>query len=105
MAKMLIKNIKGLFQTGENLPHYKKGEQMDHDNMIENEFLAIEDDEIIAYGREEDSVAFIDWRDLEVINAEGRRARPTICEFLAHADIGTAIEQVCVDRIGGLHCQ
>lgn len=102
MAKMLIKNIKGLFQTGENLPHYKKGEQMDHDNMIENAFLAIEDDEIIAYGKMEDWAGIMDWRDLEVIDAEGKYVLPTFCDSHTHAVFAATREEEFEDRIKGL---
>lgn len=102
MAKMLIKNIKGLFQTGENLPHYKKGEQMDHDNMIENAFLAIEDDEIIAYGKMEDWGGIMDWRDLEVIDAEGKYVLPTFCDSHTHAVFAATREEEFEDRIKGL---
>ena len=42
MSKILIKNIKGLFQVGEDLPVFKAGKEMDNPNMIENAFLAIE---------------------------------------------------------------
>lgn len=102
MAKMLIKNIKGLFQTGENLPHYKKGEQMDHDNMIENAFLAIEDDEIIAYGKMEDWGGIMDWRNLEVIDAEGKYVLPTFCDSHTHAVFAATREEEFEDRIKGL---
>ncbi|HLW30476.1 MAG TPA: imidazolonepropionase [Brumimicrobium sp.] len=102
MAKILIKNIKGLFQAGENLPHYKKGEQMNHDNMIENAFLAIEDDEIIAYGKMEDWGGITDWRDLEVIDAEGKYVLPTFCDSHTHAVFAATRESEFEDRIKGL---
>ena len=44
MSKILIKNIKGLFQAGEQFPKFKKGAQMSEAHMIEHAFLAIEDD-------------------------------------------------------------
>jgi imidazolonepropionase len=102
MAKMLIKNIKGLFQAGENLPHYKKGEQMNHDNMIKNAFLAIEDEEIIAYGKMEDWGGIMDWRDLEVIDAEGKYVLPTFCDSHTHAVFAATREEEFEDRIKGL---
>ncbi|HLV41084.1 MAG TPA: imidazolonepropionase [Brumimicrobium sp.] len=102
MAKMLIKNIKGLFQTGENLPRYKKGGQMNQDHMIENAFLAIEDDEIIAYGKMEDWGGIMDWRDLEVIDAEGKYVLPTFCDSHTHAVFAATREEEFEDRIKGL---
>src|SRR5690554_765054 len=102
MAKILIKNIKGLFQAGENLPRYKKGEQMDHDHMIENAFLALEDEEIIAYGKMEDWGGISDWRDLEVIDAEGKYVLPTFCDSHTHAVFAATRESEFEDRIKGL---
>ena len=50
MTKILIKNIKGLVQTGENLPSVLKGKQMSLLPILENAFLALEDGEVIDYG-------------------------------------------------------
>ena len=50
MTKILIKNIKGLVQAGENLPLVLKGKQMSSLPILENAFLALEDGEVIDYG-------------------------------------------------------
>ncbi|RYM35882.1 imidazolonepropionase [Brumimicrobium glaciale] len=102
MAKILIKNIKGLFQAGENIPKYKKGEQMDNGDIIENAFLAIEDDQIIAYGKMEDWGGINDWRDLEVVDAEGKFVLPTFCDSHTHAVFAATREEEFEDRIKGL---
>ncbi len=99
---MLIKNIKGLFQTGDNLPKYKKGAQMDNGDIIENAFLAIEDDEIIAFGKMEDWAGITDWRDLDVIDAEGKYVLPTFCDSHTHAVFAATREEEFEDRIKGL---
>lgn len=101
MAKILIKNIKGLFQTGENLPLYKAGQQMDEANLIENAFLAIEDGKIMAYGSMDDWMGITDWRDLEVIDADGKYVLPAFCDSHTHAVFAATREGEFEDRIKG----
>ncbi|MEX1192955.1 MAG: imidazolonepropionase [Brumimicrobium sp.] len=102
MAKILIKNIKGLFQAGENLPQFKKGQMMSDSNMIENAFLAIDGDEIMAYGKMEDWGGITDWRELEVIDAEGKFVLPAFCDSHTHAVFAATREEEFEDRIKGL---
>ena len=102
MAKILIKNIKGLFQAGEDMPQFKKGKEMDNGNLIENAFLAIDGDEIMAYGKMEDWGGIADWRDLEVIDAEGKYVLPTFCDSHTHAVFAATREGEFEDRIKGL---
>lgn len=102
MSKILIKNIKGLFQTGEDLPLFKKGKEMDEPHLIENAFLGIDNGEIIAYGKMEDWGGIADWRDLKVIDAEGRYVLPTFCDSHSHAVFAKTREEEFEDRIKGL---
>jgi imidazolonepropionase len=71
MKKILIKNIKGLVQVGESLPKIVRGKEMAHVPIIENAFLALEDGMVVAYGSMEDWGGISDWRDLEIIDADG----------------------------------
>lgn len=102
MSKILIKNIKKLIQTGEDLPRYKKGVEMEDLPCIENAFLAIENDEIIAYGKMEDWGGITDWRDLQVIDAEGKLVLPAFCDSHTHAVFAKTREEEFEDRIKGL---
>ncbi|MDX1651482.1 MAG: imidazolonepropionase [Brumimicrobium sp.] len=102
MAKILIKNIKGLFQAGEDLPDYKKGSEMAQANMITDAFLAIDGDEIMAYGSMDDWGGITDWRDLEVIDAENRYVLPAFCDSHTHAVFAATREEEFEDRIKGL---
>ena len=102
MSKILIKNIKGLFQVGEDLPVFKAGKEMDNPSMMENAFLAIEDDIIVAYGSMEDWGGINDWRDLEVIDADGKYVLPTFCDSHTHAVFAATREEEFEDRIKGL---
>lgn len=101
MSKLLIKNIKGIFQCGEQI-RVKKGSDMDKDDLLENAFLAIEDDRIIAYGKMEDWEGITDWGGLKVIDAEGRYVLPTFCDSHTHAVFAATREGEFEDRIKGL---
>lgn len=102
MSKILIKNIKGLFQVGEDLSPYKKGAEMQKGDLLENAFLALEDDEIIAYGKMKDWGGITDWRDLDVIDAEGKFVLPAFCDPHTHTVFAATREEEFEDRIKGL---
>lgn len=102
MAKILIKNIKGLVQCGEHIPSVKKGKEMKELPILENAFLAIEDGVIVAYGSMEDWGGITDWRDLEVIDAEGKYVLPAFCDSHTHTVFAKSREEEFVDRINGL---
>lgn len=102
MSKILIKNIKGLFQSGEDLPKFKSGNEMASPNMIENAFLAIDGEEIMAYGSMDDWGGITDWRNLEVIDAEGKYVLPAFCDAHTHAVFAATREEEFEDRIKGL---
>ena len=102
MQKILIKNIKGLVQVGENLPALRKGKEMQELPILENAFLALEDNEVIAYGLMEDWEGITDWRDLEVVDAEGRYVLPAFCDSHTHTVFAKSREEEFVDKIHGL---
>ena len=102
MGKILIKNIKGLVQFGENLPKARKGVEMKELPVLENAFLALEDGVIVAYGAMEDWGGITDWRDLEVIDAEGKFVLPAFCDSHTHTVFAQSREEEFVDRINGL---
>lgn len=102
MGKVLIKNIKGLVQFGEHLPAVRKGEEMRELPILENAFLALEDGVIVAYGAMEDWGGITDWRDLEVIDADGKFVLPAFCDSHTHTVFAKSREEEFVDRINGL---
>jgi imidazolonepropionase len=102
MQKILIKNIKGLVQVGENLPAIRKGKDMQELPILENAFLALEDNEVVAYGLMEDWEGITDWRDLEVVDAEGRFVLPAFCDSHTHTVFAKTREEEFVDKIQGL---
>ncbi len=102
MNKLLIKNIKGLVQVGENIPNVIKGHEMKNLPILENAFLALEDGEVVAYGLMEDWEGIDDWRDLEIIDASGKYVLPAFCDSHTHVVFAKSREEEFVDRINGL---
>ncbi len=102
MSRLLIKNIKGLVQAGENLPRTVKGEEMKKLPVIENAFLAVENGKILSYGPMEDILGIDDWRNLEIIDASGKYILPAFCDSHTHIVFAKSREEEFVDKINGL---
>jgi len=102
MGRTLIKNIKQLVQVGEEMPSFRKGVEMKEIGTIDNAFLALEDGVIVAYGSMEDWGGITDWRDLEVIDADGKYVLPAFCDSHTHTVFARSREEEFVDRINGL---
>lgn len=69
--------------------------------IIENAYLAIEEGVIVAYGKMEE-LGIEDWRNLEVIDAEGKFVLPAFCDSHTHTVFARSREEEFVDRIMGL---
>lgn len=102
MKKVLIKNIKGLVQVGEDIPAILRGKEMKNLPMIEDAFLALEDGEVVAYGSMEEWEGVIDWRNLEVIDATGKYVLPAFVDSHTHCVFAAYREEEFADRIKGL---
>lgn len=102
MSKILIKNIKSLLQVGEDFPAFRAGADMQTLPAIDNAFLAIEDGVIVAYGPMEDWGGITDWRNLEIVDAEGCYVLPAFCDAHTHTVFAASREEEFVDRIKGL---
>lgn len=102
MSKILIKNIKGLIQAGEQIPSVRKGAEMKQLDMIPNAYLALEDGEVIAYGPMNEWEGIIDWRDLEIVDADGCFVLPAFIDSHTHTVFAKTREEEFVDRIHGL---
>jgi imidazolonepropionase len=105
MRKILIKNIKGLVQVGEDIPNIKRGAEMQQLSIIENAFLALEDNTVVAYGSMEEWGGIEDWRDLEIIDGDGKFVLPAFCDAHTHTVFAKSREEEFVDRINGLSYQ
>ena len=102
MRKQFIKNIKGLVQAGEDLPTVLRGSQMNQLPVIENAYLALEDNEVIAYGPMDEWPGIIDWRDVEIIDASNCYVLPAFIDSHTHTVFAASREEEFVDRINGL---
>ena len=102
MIKILIKNIKALLQVGEEIPAVLRGKEMASVPQIENAYLALEDGVVVAYGSMDDWEGISDWRDLEIIDAEGKYVLPAFCDSHTHLVFARSREEEFVDRIKGL---
>jgi imidazolonepropionase len=102
MSKILIKNIKNLLQCGENFPSRVVGKDMQSIPCIDDAFLAIENNVIVAYGAMSDWEGITDWREVQVIDAEGKFVLPAFCDSHTHVVFAKSREEEFVDRIKGL---
>jgi imidazolonepropionase len=102
MKNILIKNIKGLAGILEGNSKALRGKELADLEMIENSFLAIEDGKISYYGSMDDMQGITDWRNLEIIDAEGKFVLPAFCDSHTHLVFAKSREGEFVDRINGL---
>jgi imidazolonepropionase len=102
MQKILIKNIKGLVQAGEDIPLIRKGKDMQELPIVKNAFLYLEDNEVIAYGKMDDWKEIGSSSDIEIIDAEGCFVLPAFCDSHTHTVFAKTREEEFVDRIHGV---
>lgn len=100
--RILIKNIRGLAGIYENPPALLRGAEMDRLPILENAFLAIENGRIALYGSMDDWGGITDWRNLEVIDADGRFVLPAFCDSHTHLVFAASREGEFEDRVKGL---
>tara|TARA_B110000483_G_scaffold240035_1_gene319786 strand:+ start:10471 stop:11724 length:1254 start_codon:yes stop_codon:yes gene_type:complete len=106
MNNKIIKNIKTLLQVRpDNFKGYIEGKSMQELPSLNNAWLAIEGDTIVDYGLMEDWPGISDWRNLEVIDAEGKMVLPTFVDSHTHIVFATSREEEFVGRLKGLTYQ
>jgi len=102
MKNILIKNIKGLVGVLEANKSPLKGKELNQLQIIDNAFLAIEEGKIAYYGSMDEMSGIADWRNLEIIDAEGKFVLPAFCDSHSHVVFAAYREGEFVDRINGL---
>jgi len=100
--KILIKNIKSLFGAREQAPEFVAGKSMRELPCIHGAWLAIEDGIFADFGTMENWPGISDWRDLEVIDADGKYILPTWCDSHTHLVFAGSRAGEFTDRIRGL---
>lgn len=103
MSKILIKNIRQLVQVEEDSSNLikKSGAEMQELPILENAWLAIEDGIIADFGLMSDFPGIVDWRDLEVIDAENKLVLPSYVDSHTHLVFAAPRENEFVLRIKG----
>ena len=100
--KILIKNIKSMVMVFDSPKQKLSGAEMKNIPQLENSWLAIEDGMIADFGLMENWEGISDWRDLTVLDAEGKYVFPSWCDSHTHIVYAGSREQEFVDRIDGL---
>lgn len=104
MKKKLYTHIATLF--GVNAPETpKKGSDLAQLNQIDNAYLAVEDGNIVDFGKMEDLQGITDWTDLEVIDFTGKSIFPSYCDSHTHLVFAKSREEEFVYKIKGLSYQ
>lgn len=102
MSKLLIKNIKTLVQVREPNVLKVSGEEMKHLPCIDNAWLAIDNGIIADFGTMDDFPGIEDWKDLEIIDCDGKMVFPCYADSHTHIVYAGNREREFIDRINGL---
>jgi len=102
MSKLLIKNIKTLVQVREPNVLKVSGEEMKNLPCIDNAWLAIDGGLIADFGSMDDFPGISDWKDLEVVDCDGKMVFPCYADSHTHIVYAGNREREFIDRINGL---
>jgi len=100
--KLLIKNIKSLVQVRDASCLKVSGTEMKILPCIENAWLAIDNGFIADYGSMDDFPGIENWKDLEIIDCDGKLILPCYADSHTHIVYAGNREGEFVDRINGL---
>ncbi len=100
--KILIKNIKQLVQVEETPQLKVSGKDMKKLNVINDAWLAIENEKIAGFGKMDDWGGIADWTGLTIIDATDKIVMPSWCDSHTHIVYAGSREGEFVDRINGL---
>ncbi|MFY7706844.1 MAG: imidazolonepropionase [Flavobacteriales bacterium] len=100
--KLLVKNIGALVGTHAADVNALRGSQLAHLPMIQNAWLAVEDEVIVDFGEMADWPGISDWRDLEIVDADGGWIIPGYCDSHSHAVFAASRAGEFSDRIKGM---
>ncbi|MBE0674545.1 MAG: imidazolonepropionase [Bacteroidales bacterium] len=97
---ILIKNIKGIVQAGDDIPAFVAGEKMSQLNLIENGWILTDGELISDYGAMSDLPSGV--KAGTVIDASGRFLFPSFCDSHTHLVYAGSREIEYMDKIRGL---
>jgi imidazolonepropionase len=102
VQRILIKNIKKLVQLRDAQTNKICGKDMDTLPCMNDAWLAIDNGLIADYGSMSEFPGISDWKDLQVIDAEGKMVFPSWVDSHTHLVYAGSREQEFTDRIKGL---
>lgn len=102
MSKLLLKNIKTLVQVREANCMKVSGLDMKELPCISNAWLAIDEGWIADYGTMTDFPGIEDWKDLEIVDCEGKLVLPCYADSHTHLVHAGSREEEFVNRINRL---
>lgn len=100
--KLLVKNIGCLLGAYDQPQGARRGASMNEVSHIYNAWLAVEDGRFVDFGSMEDWPGISDWRELQVIDAEGRWVMPGLCDSHTHLVFAASRAGEFSDRIKGM---
>jgi len=104
--KTLIKNIGLLYQTREVAPTEPLvGKDFNELPQLANAYLAVEDGRIVDYGSMDELAGIADWRDLNIVDADGCIVGPGWVDSHTHLVFASTREGEYLDRLNGLSYQ
>ena len=95
--KVLIRNIKGLVQAGENAGHKRAGSSMDYLPILDNSYLLLDNNRIQSFGTMEHCPE----TDAHIIDATDKFVLPTFVDSHTHIVFAASRETEFVMRIKG----
>lgn len=101
MSKLLIKNIRQLLMAEEEPKAFYAGKAMAEMPLLEDAWLAIENDLIVDFGKMDDWPGISDWTGLDIIDADGKIVLPGWCDSHTHLIFAASREKEFVGRIQG----
>ena len=102
VQRILIKNIKKLVQIRDAQTGKICGKDMENLPCMGDAWVAIDNGLIADYGSMSDFPGIADWKDLQVIDAEGKMVFPSWVDSHTHLVYAGSREQEFTDRIKGL---
>jgi imidazolonepropionase len=101
MSALLLTNIKQLVNVREQWP-VLRGKDLAELPCIDNAYLLIEDDTIVAYGTMDELAAASHAKPANVIDATGKLVMPTWCDSHTHIVFAASRENEFIDKLKGL---
>lgn len=101
MPATLFTNIKLLVNSPQQ-NELLRGKELAHLPCIENAWLLIEDDEIVAYGRMEELLSTVNHQPSSTFDLSGQMILPAWCDSHTHLVFAASRENEFIDKIKGL---